>query len=127
MTNSNDDKLIASFLEKNKGEIADNGFSHRVCEPLRLQRRLSLVSMILNIALVIIFVGLFFWGGGIDLAQGLITDGIKGISSEVTFLQGIGLGDSAGGIGTKILTIELAIAAVLLAGRLISSESDSLI
>lgn len=62
MTDNNDEKLIVQFFEKNRQEIADNGFSRRVMRRLpagkrNLSRLWTAVCSLVGLALFLLFNG----------------------------------------------------------------------
>lgn len=63
MMELDDDKLLRSFFDENKQEIADKGFSRRVIHNLPDQKRNWV--QIVNIITMLISVALFFGLGGL--------------------------------------------------------------
>ena len=86
----NDDILLKEFLQENKQEIADNGFSRRVMTRLP-EVRVQILSYLLTILTAILATVLFFTQGGVSLLGGALREVFQNISFAGSFssLQGI--------------------------------------
>jgi len=76
----NDDILLKEFLQENKQEIADNGFSYRVMNRLP-ERKAWLLSTLLSVITAVLAIVLFFVQGGV--AQ--IGESLREVFQNISF------------------------------------------
>lgn len=83
----NDDRLIRQFMQKNKHEIADNGFSRRVIRmlPKQIQWLSDLLSILCTIVCCILFYVFNGFGLLIQAISGVITSQSYYLINDVSF------------------------------------------
>ncbi|MBR3716921.1 MAG: DUF5056 domain-containing protein [Bacteroidaceae bacterium] len=80
----NDDILLKDFLQANKQEVADNGFSRRVMNRLP-ERKAQLLSYLLSAVSIVLAVVLFFVQGGVGLVGSALREVFQNISFSGNF------------------------------------------
>lgn len=80
----NDDILLKDFLQANKQEVADNGFSRRVMNRLP-ERKAQLLSYLLSAVSIVLAVVLFFVQGGVGLVGSDLREVFQNISFSGSF------------------------------------------
>lgn len=83
----NDDRLIRQFMQKNKHEISDNGFSRRVVRmlPKQIQWLSDLLSVLCTIVCCILFYVFNGFGLLIQAIGGVITSQSYYLINDVSF------------------------------------------
>lgn len=74
-----DDILLKNFLQANKQEVADNGFSRRVMNRLP-ERRAVLLSYFLSAVSVVLAVAIFFVQDGVSIIGSALREVFQNIS-----------------------------------------------
>lgn len=106
-----EDKLIARFFDERKIEIADNGFSERVCR--QLPRRLRWFSRLWTALCSVLGLGLFYY-----------IDGLKMLKDSLQNIIGVVEGYAAI-VSVSTLTPTLIVLALLTIGYLTMISSPS--
>lgn len=75
-----DDILLKDFLQANKQEVADNGFSRRVMNRLP-ERRAVLLSYVLTAVSLVLAVALFYVQGGV----GIVSNALREVFQNISF------------------------------------------
>lgn len=83
--NKTDDQLIQQFMQANKREIADHGFSHRVMR--RLPKQIKNPSDILTLICMVVSCFLFYIFDGISLIYTSIMPAIQ--QSTVSIIENL--------------------------------------
>ncbi|MBO7553977.1 MAG: DUF5056 domain-containing protein [Bacteroidaceae bacterium] len=85
-----DDILLKEFLQANKQEIADNGFSRRVMNRLP-EHKAQVLSFILSALTLVLAVAIFYFQGGLTLIGSALREVFQNISFAGNFstLHGI--------------------------------------
>ena len=85
-----DDILLKEFLQANKQEIADNGFSRRVMMHLP-ECKAQVLSFILSTLTLVLAVAIFYFQGGLTLIGNALREVFQNISFAGNFstLHGI--------------------------------------